>query len=331
MRFILKLACALGAAMALAAGSADWSLASAQDADALLDQSEKYLSKCGMCHKQYYKDFLPTKHGQVFIKNPRDSKQAMVCEACHGDGKAHIADAKAKSDIIGKGSEIDISQIRSFTKRSKLSASDKNAACLQCHQGEARHEWRGSPHEKADVACVDCHQHSPVSWAKKIKLRTATFGRKLADDVDLKTELCLNCHKMKLSSLQNSNHMPLREGKMSCASCHNPHGSKSKKLIKPDSVNTLCYSCHADKRGPFLWEHAPVRENCENCHDPHGTNNIGMLKDKGAFLCMKCHQYGGHVNQVRYNRQSASVGQGCGNCHPRIHGSNHPSGAKLIR
>ena len=33
-------------------------------------------------------------------------------------------------------------------------------------------------------------------------------------------------------------------------------------MIKADSVNELCYTCHTEKRGPFLFEHAPVREDC---------------------------------------------------------------------
>ena len=44
--------------------------------------------------------------------------------------------------------------------------------------------------------------------------------------------------------------------------------------LKAASVNEQCYTCHTEKRGPFLWEHAPVRESCLNCHTPHGSNQI---------------------------------------------------------
>ncbi len=55
--------------------------------------------------------------------------------------------------------------------------------------------------------------------------------------------------------------MPVREGKLQCSSCHNPHGTITEKLIAENSVNELCYRCHLDKRGPFLGENPPVREN----------------------------------------------------------------------
>jgi predicted CXXCH cytochrome family protein len=44
------------------------------------------------------------------------------------------------------------------------------------------------------------------------------------------------------------------------------------------TVNDTCYQCHAEKRGPFLWEHAPVREDCTNCHSPHGSTQPSLLK-----------------------------------------------------
>ena len=74
---------------------------------------------------------------------------------------------------------------------------------------------------------------------------------------------------------------------MDCGSCHNPHGTVSDALIAANSINESCYSCHAEKRGPFLWEHAPVNENCLNCHVPHGSIRPNMLKLPGARLCRK--------------------------------------------
>ena len=41
-------------------------------------------------------------------------------------------------------------------------------------------------------------------------------------------------------------------------------------MLKEASVNDNCYKCHAEKRGPFLWEHPPVRENCQ------GAETVGM-------------------------------------------------------
>jgi DmsE family decaheme c-type cytochrome len=124
-------------------------------------------------------------------------------------------------------------------------------------------------------------------------------------------------------------HHPVREGRMDCASCHNPHGSTPGLLVK-STLNDTCYTCHAEKRGPFIWEHEPTRESCANCHTPHGSNQRSLLTSKDPFLCLSCHSYGGHVNLPRYNRVGSSYG-GCTSCHITTHGSNHPSGAKFTR
>ena len=66
-------------------------------------------------------------------------------------------------------------------------------------------------------------------------------------------------------------------------------------MIKADSVNELCYKCHTEKRGPFLFEHAPVREDCVSCHEPHGSNHKRLLVQKLPNLCWNCHLTGsGH-------------------------------------
>jgi predicted CXXCH cytochrome family protein len=44
-----------------------------------------------------------------------------------------------------------------------------------------------------------------------------------------------------------------------------------------------------EKRGPFLWEHAPVRESCLNCHSPHGSNHEKLLTTALPMLCQECH------------------------------------------
>jgi predicted CXXCH cytochrome family protein len=53
-----------------------------------------------------------------------------------------------------------------------------------------------------------------------------------------------------IDATEQSSHMPIREGKMTCSSCHNPHGSYGDALLKTATVNDTCYKCHAEKRGP---------------------------------------------------------------------------------
>jgi DmsE family decaheme c-type cytochrome len=136
-------------------------------------------------------------------------------------------------------------------------------------------------------------------------------------------ETCAQCHKDILLQFNRRSHMPLPEGQMSCADCHNPHGALTKPLLKTNTVNETCYQCHAEKRGPFLFEHAPVRENCLNCHDPHGSINESSLKMSRPRLCYECHTIG-HT-QAGVGSQF-TVSRSCQNCHTLIHGSNSPAG-----
>ena len=176
------------------------------------------------------------------------------------------------------------------------------------------------------VGCSNCHY---ISERRSEKNLFITEDPKKA---------CFQCHKERRAQLQRSSHMPLREGKMDCASCHNPHGGPGPSLLKTASVNETCYTCHAEKRGPMLWEHPPVRENCANCHEPHGSNYPNLLKMKVPYLCQSCHVGAGHPSNI-YNANNLPggttdqrlLGKGCLNCHSQVHGSNHPSGPRFQR
>jgi DmsE family decaheme c-type cytochrome len=158
------------------------------------------------------------------------------------------------------------------------------------------------------------------------------------------SETCAQCHREQRAEFRKRSHMPLPEGKISCADCHNPHGSSARALLGADSVNEVCYSCHAEKRGPMLWEHAPVRESCVNCHSPHGSNHDKLLVAARPYLCQQCHNLPvGHNSTFYRDGQTAAgalvgggqsprvIGRTCQNCHSQIHGSNHPAGARFQR
>ena len=126
---------------------------------------------------------------------------------------------------------------------------------------------------------------------------------------------------------------------MACVDCHNPHGTLNASLLKTDTVNETCYQCHAEKRGPFLFEHAPVRDSCLNCHTPHGSNQHALLVAPVPMLCQQCHSHMRHPNDLFTPQQLAMgsgpnervMGRGCVTCHAQIHGSNSPSGPRLHR
>jgi len=97
-------------------------------------------------------------------------------------------------------------------------------------------------------------------------------------------------------------------------------------MLREDSINETCFRCHAEKLGPFVYDHPPVTEDCTICHKPHGSVNNNLLTQPGAALCLKCHP-GPHGGQ----RLNTSTGTftlfaerygSCLGCHPEIHGSD---------
>lgn len=258
-----------------------------------------------------------SKHAQRGDKRTPFGVGGLQCEACHGPGGEHAS----------RGSKKKLT-INSFKASSFLSVAQRNASCLGCHEGQARTAWHGSAHDRSQVACSDCHkvhvEHDPM------------LSKKTQADV------CFACHTKQRADFHKASAHPVRQGSMACSDCHNPHGSAASTamLVKP-TVNQTCYSCHADKRGPLLWEHAPVAEDCTLCHTPHGSVRPAMLAKSPPLLCQQCHAAGGHPSVARTGAalpggSAAAAGVflvagSCTNCHSQVHGSNHPSGAKLMR
>ena len=277
-------------------------------------------AKCLGCHTDSNDHFSATVHAKAFRQNPKNEQQRRGCEACHGPGSSHAAKPLVRGSIIG------------FTRDWGTPIEIQNQQCLACHSGGQRLHWPGSAHALNMLACSDCHD--PMArFSRNGLLRTASIS-----------ETCMKCHSQQRADFQRRSHMPVPEGKMSCVDCHAPHGSTTRPLLKADTVNETCYACHAEKRGPFLWEHAPVRESCANCHLPHGSNHDKLLAAARPYLCQQCHNPPvGHPGQFFNNSQTAAsasqggaqsarvIGRACQNCHVAIHGSNHPSGARLQR
>jgi hypothetical protein len=63
-----------------------------------------------------------------------------------------------------------------------------------------------------------------------------------------------------------------------------------------------------------------------------------MLTSRAPLLCQSCHSQSGHPS-IAYDADGLPagtpsqflLGQSCMNCHVQVHGSNHPSGSKLMR
>lgn len=264
---------------------------------------------CVKCHEQAVTGLAMTKHGGV------NDASGRACQSCHGDATAHVQNP-AKNPMK-----------KAFAKN--VAAADKEKVCLSCHEGNRTLAfWEAGKHKKNDVACNSCHNiHG--------KAGEPNVGRLVTTSRKLEYETCVSCHKQTRAQINKTSHHPIVEGKVACSDCHNPHGALSHAMVKNESVNQLCSSCHADKRGPFVWEHAPVEENCLSCHNSHGSNHAKLLNEKVPNLCQDCHDAARHPGTPYGSQASFSaatpagvntrfVARACVNCHQTIHGSNAP-------
>ena len=269
---------------------------------------------CADCHQDKVDNMKSNPHGQA--ADPRTPYAREGCETCHGPGMLHF--------------ETEGNCIISMTGRYGESVEQRNQICLQCHQSGMRIHWVGSTHEAEDLACVSCHS---------IHKRHDVTERTVQKDV------CYTCHQNIRAQTWRVSRHPIRENKVICSDCHNAHGSAGPAMLKQYTINENCYACHAEKRGPFLWEHQPVSEDCTLCHNVHGSNHAALLNKPGPQLCQQCHssvlgsgrgrthigRFLDYGNLTDSARNRFTVGANCANCHGNVHGSNHPSGPALQR
>jgi DmsE family decaheme c-type cytochrome len=286
---------------------------------------------CTKCHDE--NDNKPilaiyqTKHGV------KSDARTPSCQSCHGTSDKHVKNPEGTSPRptpeIVFGAKLKV--------KTASTPDLQNVACLTCHKAGLRVNWSGSEHQNHDLACSTCHQvHAPVD---KVLVKLT------------QPEVCETCHQTQRAQLRRISTHPVAAGEMTCSDCHNPHGSSGPKLLVKNSINETCYTCHAEKRGPFLWEHAPVRESCLNCHTPHGSTNPPLLKQRVPFLCQDCHtaDHGSGINSganlpngnvttangvlppASQSPRAQTNARACLNCHVLVHGSNHPAGAKFQR
>jgi DmsE family decaheme c-type cytochrome len=271
---------------------------------------------CMRCHdKGTPLNILRTAHSMKGDSRTPFAQHA--CESCHGASPDHMSKPpgpggrRTSPTVVFKGDRKSPPEVI-------------NKVCLTCHENGLRMNWTGSQHQSNDIACTDCHTLHTTSDPMLTK--------------DAQPQTCFKCHSEQRADTLKYSHHPIREGKVVCSDCHNPHGSPGPKLLKEVRVTDTCYNCHAEKRGPFLWEHEPVREDCTLCHNPHGSVNARLLKEKMPYLCIECHGGGtmGDQGYVHSNVISGTYNQyvsdrSCLNCHSQIHGSNSPAGSTFFR
>jgi len=262
--------------------------------------------KCGACHDEITKAFDKNPHHALEI-DKRRGHAGFGCESCHGPAAKHT-DSLAAADIVNPG---------------KLSADEQNKLCLSCHRNEQTRVGRiAGGHAKDGPGCVGCHSIHGTDHRPMVVHAAAAVNK-----------MCADCHPSIWADFQKPYKHRLPEGAMSCVGCHNPHGSGKTETQRVAFANEPgCLNCHGAMRGPFTFEHAPMRlEGCTACHEPHGSANPRMLiRHEVRFVCLECHanlpaaqatkgKLGG-VPPAFHDLRSPRY-QNCTVCHVKVHGS----------
>jgi DmsE family decaheme c-type cytochrome len=300
---------------------------------------------CANCHEVQWKSIDLSAHGA------KSDANGSMCQACHGDASAHLQDPmKAKPDSPFKAG---------------VPAGKQADVCLTCHSGNRNLAfWTSGKHSLNEVACTNCHSiHGerllPSYAGLNPTQKSVSINKFTTTSLPNQAEICWQCHQPIRAANFKPSHHPIIEGKIKCSDCHNPHGALTPAMVKQPTINDQCYSCHADKRGPYVFNHPPVEENCVTCHNPHGSVHNRLLNESAPNLCQDCHEASRHPGTVygasgAFNCQPGDtatttvggvaypncppsrtgqpnpgvsnrlVARACNNCHNAIHGSNAP-------
>jgi DmsE family decaheme c-type cytochrome len=268
---------------------------------------------CKTCHADLWQPFYKNPHFKS-VASGKEPPDHTGCEGCHGPGQAHVAARGGKTTIP-----------RAF---SLMSSDQALNTCLDCHAKDLpRANIRRSEHTLNGVACTSCHSIHHSATPKYLLAKQ-------------QNEMCYTCHNQVRAQFSMPSKHRVNEGFMQCSDCHNPHGTfdatwrmgqRPRLVQQAAGSEEACMKCHIDKRGPFVFEHAPVRvEGCETCHSPHGSMNAKLLRRPVVFtVCLECHNGtasgtrndGVPLQTSRHNLLDPKF-QKCVTCHVMVHGSN---------
>lgn len=254
---------------------------------------------CKACHQAEFDQYQSSPHAKTMLK-AHAAPGTTGCEACHGPGGNHVQNPG------------DLTTIFDFKNAPADAVSER---CLGCHGVDhEKADFGASAHAENHISCVDCHSsHHPVTVVALLKAP--------------QPNLCYSCHADKRAQFDMPSHHKVNEGMVQCSDCHNPHGTAQPVMLRTSAAaDAVCYTCHAEKRGPFVFEHAPVKiDGCLDCHNPHGSSNLHLLKvSEINILCLQCHtasSFSSAPGTPSFHNMTAQYNS-CLSCHTQIHGSN---------
>ncbi|WP_020676271.1 cytochrome c3 family protein [Geopsychrobacter electrodiphilus] len=167
--------------------------------------------------------------------------------------------------------------------------------------------------------CETCHLTSPHKGSKNL----------FTMDIDT---LCIECHDLALKNSHPTKMIPSMnvpeyffldwQGRVNCATCHDPHDKESKMMLRSDARGrSFCETCH--KGGVLQGRHvaASGMAHAKNWTPP-SSDSIGQILDPVSLECLVCHEGSvGPAAEVQIG--SRSSGQGLSYTGP---GFSHPIG-----
>ena len=200
--------------------------------------------------------------------------------------------------------------------------------CALCHEKTVK-DFSTSTHFKISIAdpkvegegCESCHGPGSLhvdGEGDKSKIMNPVKDPKA----------CYRCHIEQKMEFSLEYHHPVPEGRISCSDCHELHKGEAKpwSATSAEGRNELCFECHPDKKGPYVYPHSAIDEGCTVCHSVHGSINDKMLVMRDSTLCLQCHAQPDYPTIGRNNHSGATRVQAgacfSGGCHVDVHGSN---------
>jgi len=290
---------------------------------------------CRTCHLSEYREFTKTAHAGAGAA--AGAGKVSGCEACHGPGAAHVS---AMQNAAGDDAKTAAALQQHLIFAFRGSVQENAGACLNCHISSQKQDFFAhSTHLGHGVSCQQCHSAHLVTAARQPGPRAQLSAQATVYGVPALPEetrwlqnsqlrapqaaLCYTCHSNVQAQFALPVHHRVPEGAVKCTDCHNPHGTTNQaSLVR--TVSNTCTSCHVEKRGPFVYEHAAVKVGgCLACHTPHGSVNAMLLVRRDTrTLCLECHTGFHDQAQVPHSRLGFQTSGTCIRCHVMVHGSN---------
>ncbi len=218
-----------------------------------LDSSTSYQDKCAVCHTSQLRN---TTGGGLAPDGLEFRESGVGCEMCHGPSSDHVA-AMASGDYYSKAPQDPPVNFRNISNTEYVSI------CAQCHMQSTLRE--PGPHGELNYSTTGNFflHNASVPFGEFTRKGFYKDGRFSQTTFIVEALSRTKCFQV---------------GKVSCGTCHDPHGSdfsaNQTSLRYKDDPDRMCTGCHTkfqDKTAVAAHSHHSVASEgsrCVSCHMP---------------------------------------------------------------